>query len=37
MRSTQVFNEILFKNSYFYRKKMFNKNAQKMNFDKIDF
>ena len=36
MRSTQVFNEILYENSYFYRKKMFNKNAKKMNFDKID-
>ena len=28
MRSTQVFNEILYKNSYFYLKKMLNKNAE---------
>ena len=28
MRITQVFNEILYKNSYFILKKMFNKNAE---------
>ena len=36
MKSTQVFNEILYKKFVFYRKKMFNKNAKK-NFDKINF
>ena len=28
MRSTQVFNEVLYRNSYFILKKIFNKNAE---------
>ena len=28
MRSTQVFNEVLYKSSYFFLKKIFNKNAE---------
>ena len=28
MRSTQVFNDVLYKNSYFILKKIFNKNAE---------
>ena len=36
MRSTQVFNEILYKNSYFILKRCLIKKMLEMNFDKIN-